>query len=88
MAAYLAVCTQWRTGGMGYRIGLDYGAAIRTLELYLPRWQRAEAAEPGARAVWRDADIADLLEEIAVIEAAALVADDEKRTRDRVKQGE
>lgn len=83
VAAYTAVSTQWRIGGIGARTGLDYAAVIRTLELYLPRWQREESAYPGARAVWRDAELGELLEDIAIIESAALCADHERRERDK-----
>lgn len=83
MAAYIAVSTQWRTGGLGTRTGLDYASVIRTLEIHLPRWQREESAHPGAHAVWRNADLGDLLEDIAIIETAALVADHEKREREK-----
>lgn len=83
VAAYTAVSTQWRIGGIGVRTGLDYAAVVRALELYLPRWQREESAQPSARAVWRDAELGGLLEDIAIIETAALVADHERREREK-----
>jgi hypothetical protein len=81
IAAYLTCGTQWRTGGLGFRTGLDYAACIRTLDLYLPRWQRDESAigQPGLFAAL---GVDDLMEDVMIIESALLVADHERRARD------
>lgn len=87
VAAYIAVSTQWRTGGMGHRTGLDYAAVIRALETYLPRWRREEAQRTPPATLWRDADLAEMLEDIATIESAALVGDREIRDRATSSKG-
>lgn len=82
MAAYLAVQTQWRFGGMGTRTGLDYGACIHRLSLALPRWQR----EGGPHDAFAGLGVDELMDDVQIIEAALLEADAEKRERDQRKE--
>lgn len=75
--------TQWRAGGMGSRTGLDYTAVLRTLETYLPRWQREERAQGGH--AFEGLEVTDLMESIQIIEHATLCADAERRERDKAE---
>lgn len=67
--AWDACSTQMRVGMAG-ATGLDYGACIATLQLYLPRWQAQ--ADPGDPL--RGMEVADLLDDLRTIENALLTA--------------
>lgn len=77
VAAFLKVHTQWNVGGLGQRTGLRYESVIATLERALPVWQ---ADDPAA---WADRTVADLLDDVQIIETAMLSADDERRQAER-----
>lgn len=79
MAAYLAVQTQWRHGGMGSRTGLDYGACIDRLALALPRWQGDGAG------AFAGLTVDDLMGDVQIIETGLLEADSEKREQNKTE---
>ena len=72
VAAYLVCSTQWRTGGMGGRTGLDYAGCTAALSAYLPEWQDEQPE------VWRGRTVPKLLQDLQVIETAFLTAWGEK----------
>lgn len=80
--AYVCCQTQWRAAGLGSRIGLDYTACIRLLETYLPTWQAegARSTEPNPFAALT---VADLMQDVQVIEHALIEADQEELDRKR-----
>jgi hypothetical protein len=84
VVAYQVCATQWRQGFAG-RTGLDYPACIATLQLYLPRWQQAEAGQGGG--AFGALEVGDLMEQVQCIEVAMLEADEERRERDRAAKG-
>lgn len=67
--AWDACSTQMRMSMAG-ATGLDYGACLATLQLYLPRWQAQ--ADPGDPL--RGMEVADLLDDLRTIEGALLTA--------------
>jgi hypothetical protein len=74
------VHTQWNVGGLGQRTGLRYEACIPRLELALPRWQQDDPRMFG------DLSVADLIDDVQVIEAALLAADAERHAAERAAQ--
>jgi hypothetical protein len=70
--------TQMRVGFAG-ATGLDYGACIATLQLYLPRWKALAAPDDPMRGV----EVADLLDDLRTIESALLTAWAEKAEKKR-----
>jgi len=71
VAAFLACHTQWQYAGMGGRTGLRYEGCIALLDSYLPRWQVDDPP------TWGALTVADLMEQVQVIEGAMLTADNE-----------
>lgn len=72
VAAYTLCATQWRVGGMGGRVGLDYPACKLVIDLHRPRLA--------------DVPEAELFEDLQVIESAILRADREISERDRAQR--
>lgn len=68
--AYRACDTQWRVGVNG-ATGLDGAACVALLERMLPKWRKQDALD--------DVDMADVLEDLHVIELATLESWREQR---------
>lgn len=77
--AYLKCATQWRMGFAG-RSGLDYTACIQTIKLARRRWRREAPDDP-----FVTTPLAELMDDLQIIESAKLQADNEKREQDRAQ---
>ncbi|MDR3389922.1 MAG: DUF1799 domain-containing protein [Rudaea sp.] len=81
IAAYIKCGTQWRTGFSG-RTGLDYPACIQTLKIYRRELRKELPDDPLVTT-----PLADLMNDMQVIESAMLQADHEKREAERKNEG-
>ena len=79
IAAYIKCSTQWRVG-FGGRTGLDYPACIQTLKLYRRQLRKSVPADPLVTTA-----LADIINDVQVIESAMLQADSERRESERQK---
>jgi hypothetical protein len=71
--AYIQCSTQWRTAFAG-RSGLDYPACIQILKLHRRHWRREIPDDPIVTT-----PLAELMQDIQIIEAASLQADSDRR---------
>jgi hypothetical protein len=79
VAAYIKCSTQWRMG-FGGRTGLDYPACIQMLKINRAQWRKDMPNEALVKT-----PLAELLDDLQVIESAMLQADAERRETERQK---